>query len=129
MPIHCVAFAGTQQLKIFKKDVSCLLDPWLWWMVLWIKLCQPVCPFVCPLVTPLSEDWLITFFCFLHKVSRNTKNWRNPFLRKILVMCKINRAFLGLKSTLLKFSLNMLIRFFWHCAWWQTLKSGSECLF
>ena len=36
---------------------------------------------------------------------------------------------MGLKSTLLNFSLNLLNRFFWNCTWWHTLKNVLKWLF
>ena len=41
---------------------------------------------------------------------------------------RVDRAFLTPKSILYKFSLNLFIRFFWNCTWWQALKSGVKWL-
>ena len=41
----------------------------------------------------------------------------------------MNGSFLGSESTLLNFSLNMVIRFFWYFIRWQLLKADSDLLF
>ena len=89
----------------------------------------PHCPSVCK---PFSQDWLIIYWSDFSEIVPNERYWEVGksggfrFLRKFFyAQNEANRSFWGLKSTLLDFSWNLFIRFFWNCTWWH-IKEWSK---
>ena len=77
------------------------------------KLALSVRSSACNLFFAGLVDYFFLIFCVKLVVSKYRKVSKSFIaLRKILAILGVNRAFLGSKSTILNFSLNLLIRFF-----------------
>ena len=89
-----------------------------------------VCLFICPSVCNSGLAHYFSLCCMKSGFNKH-KKVTEPFFEEIswCAQSGVNGAFSGTKSKLLNFFVNLFIRFFWNCTWWQALKSGQKWQF
>ena len=100
-----------------------VLNPQHYQRVPWIQLCRlSFRPSVCNAFLSGLAHSIFLILCMELGFSKQ-KNKEDSFWEKFFLCPNgVNRAFMGSKSTLLNFSPNLLIRFFWDFTWRYALK-------